>query len=92
MANAKTKKAPLTDAEKAAKAKEKAAKFTELARKRMTSALKYVRLVGNLSSKAQYAYTDEQVAKMDTALRDAVKETMARFSATGGTAPGGFDF
>lgn len=83
---------PLTDAEKAAKAVEKAKKFNELAPKRMTSALAKIRLIGNLSSKSGYAYTDEQVAKMRKALNDAVSETMDRFSATGGTKSEGFTF
>lgn len=94
MANTGKKPArkPLTDAEKAARNAEKATKFNELAPKRMTSALAKIRLIGNLSSKSGYTYTDEQVSKMRKALTDAVSETMDRFSATGGTKSDGFTF
>jgi hypothetical protein len=88
----KTPKAPLTEAQKAERAAAKVAKFNELAPKRMTAALAKVRLIGNLSSKAGYSYTDEQVAKMRKALNDAVSETMDRFSATGGNKSDGFTF
>lgn len=57
------------------------AKFSRLATKRVNKALKDIGLIGNLSGSG-YKYTDEQVAKIDSLLRDKVKATMARFDKT----------
>lgn len=70
----------------------KVAKFNELAPKRMTNALRGIRLIGNLSSRGGYSYTDDQVAKMEQALRNAVNETMNRFKTTDTAKPDGFSF
>lgn len=73
-----TKRRQLTDAEKAARAKEQAAKFQELANKRVPKALKQIALVGNLSGSG-YKHTTEQVEKIGDALQNAVDKAMARF-------------
>lgn len=93
---APNKKPELTEAQKAEAAKkraaEKVAKFNELAPKRMDAALAKIRLIGNLSSKAGYSYTPEQVSKMHDTLQVAVKTVMSRFSADGPAKSDGFTF
>jgi hypothetical protein len=69
---------PLTDAEKAAKAKAQAEKFQELANKRVPKALKAIELVGNLSMSG-YQSTPEQVEKIADALRKQLEITLGRF-------------
>ena len=56
----------------------KAQKFVRLAEARVSKAVKYVRLVGNLSGSG-YDYTSEQVKKVEDALASAVEATIARF-------------
>lgn len=53
-------------------------RFRRLASLRTQNALKRIKLVGNLSGSG-YKYTDEQVAKILSALRSAVDEVEARF-------------
>lgn len=65
----------------------KADAFRRLATKRVTVAVRYIRLVGNMSSRASYEYTPEQVEKIRAALNDAVESTMARFDQTHRAAP-----
>lgn len=94
---AKKNTAPaLTDAQKAEKAAArlivKTAAFNKLAPPRMTKAIKSIEMIGNLGSRNGYFYTDEQVGKMQTALNDAVKATMARFQKDAPEAKSGFSF
>jgi len=95
MAN-KPNKPALSEAEKAAaqakRKAEKAAKFMELAPKRMDAALAKIRLIGNLASKSGYDYTPEQVAKMKQTLTGAVDSTLARFEGDGAAKSDGFTF
>ena len=58
-------------------------KFVTLAEKRVTRAINDIRLVGNLSNRSNYKYTDEDVRKIHRALRDAVEEMKARFERRG---------
>jgi hypothetical protein len=60
----------------------KAEKFHMLAEKRVTKLLTGMRRVGNLSRRASYDYTPDEVAKMFDAIRKATDEAEARF--TGG--------
>lgn len=62
-------------------AETKGAKFSRLASKRVTVALAKIKLIGNLSGSG-YEYTPEQVAKIATALKDAVVSTVAKFDKT----------
>ena len=59
-------------------------KFVALAEKRVTKALNDMRLIGNLSNRSNYAYTDDDARKIYKALRDAVEEVKSRFERTGG--------
>lgn len=58
----------------------KVGKFVELAEKRMNRAIKDLRLIGNLSNKNNYSYTDMQANKMLVALEQELKALKARFS------------
>jgi ABC-type Fe3+-hydroxamate transport system substrate-binding protein len=59
-------------------------KFVELAEKRVTRALNDIRLIGNLSNRSNYTYTDDDARKIYKALRDAVEEVRNRFERKGG--------
>ena len=63
----------------AAMRKEDRKKFVELANKRVARALKAVQLVGNLSNKSNYDYTEEDVSKIIKALQDEVGACKKRF-------------
>jgi hypothetical protein len=58
-------------------------KFVVLAEKRVTRAINDLRLVGNLSNRSNYKYTDEDVRKIYRALREALEEMKARFERKG---------
>jgi len=54
-------------------------KFVELASKRVNRALKDLQLIGNLSNRSNYDYTDQDVAKIFKALSDEVTTCRKRF-------------
>ncbi len=58
---------------------DKRAKFLELAQKRMSNALHDIRLVGNLSNRSAYEYTEKDVQKMVKALEEGITEMKMRF-------------
>ncbi|WP_417214987.1 hypothetical protein [Alcanivorax sp.] len=58
-------------------------KFVHLAEKRVQRALKDIHLIGNLSNKSNYVYTDEDAKKIYKALNQAVQEMKARFDSRG---------
>lgn len=55
------------------------AKFVDLANKRVSKALKGIQLIGNLSNRSNYDYTEEDVAKIIRALQDEVAACRKRF-------------
>lgn len=57
----------------------KAEAFKRLANKRMTVALDKIRLVGNLHARGNYEYTEEQVARMISALHAEIESIEAKF-------------
>ena len=59
------------------------AKFVELAEKRVTKALNDIRLIGNLSNRSNYCYTDEDAAKIHRALKKAIDEMYGKFKSKG---------
>jgi ABC-type Fe3+-hydroxamate transport system substrate-binding protein len=59
------------------------AKFVELAEKRVSRAIKDIRLVGNLSNRSNYTYTSDEAKKIVKALREEVDALKARFDAKG---------
>ena len=52
--------------------RDKAAKFVELANKRVNKALKDIQLIGNLANRQNYEFTDEQAKKIVRALQQEV--------------------
>lgn len=54
-------------------------KFRRMGSGRVTRALKSIRLIGNLSSKDDYEYTEAEVAKIANALHSALDDTLNRF-------------
>jgi len=58
-------------------------KFVELAEKRVRRALKDIKLIGNLSNRSNYSYTDEDGRKIYRALKSAVDDVKARFDRKG---------
>lgn len=60
---------------------EKAAKFTELATKRMAKAIKAVRQLGNLANKSNYDFSADQVDKMFKAIDAEATAVEERFKA-----------
>lgn len=58
-------------------------KFVELAEKRVRRALKDIKLIGNLSNRSNYSYTDEDAKKINRALQNAVNDVKSRFERKG---------
>ena len=54
-------------------------KFKKLADRRVNNAIKQLRLVGNLSNKNNYGYTDEQAKKIINTLTSELNELKTRF-------------
>jgi hypothetical protein len=57
-------------------------KFIELAEKRVTKAIKDMRLVGNLANKTNYAYTEEDAKKILAVFENEVKNMRRKFENT----------
>jgi len=58
-------------------------RFVSLAEKRVRKAIKDLRLIGNLSNKSNYSYTEADVKKILTALQRELKDLKARFENSG---------
>lgn len=54
-------------------------KFVELAEKRVSRAIKDIRLIGNLSNKGNYSYTESDIRKLHRALAEELKVLKSRF-------------
>lgn len=59
-------------------------KFIRLANKRVSTALKAISLIGNLSNKSNYDYADADVAKIFRALNDEIQRAKTRFDTASG--------
>lgn len=57
-------------------------KFVTLATRRVNNALKAIQLIGNLSNKSNYDYTEADVEKIFTALNKELKSCRERFQLT----------
>lgn len=55
-------------------------KFVRLAESRVLKTIKDIRLIGNLSNKNNYAYTDKDVSKIISALEQEIKSMKVKFS------------
>jgi hypothetical protein len=60
-------------------------KFVELAEKRVTRAIKDIRLIGNLSNRSNYSYSEDDVRKIIRTLRNELDALKARFETVGGS-------
>ena len=69
---------------------EKRKKFVELAEARVNRAMKDLQLIGNLSNRSAYEFTEADVRKMFSALQRALEVAKSRFSRSG--EPGGGEF
>ena len=58
-------------------------KFVELAEKRVSRALKDIKLIGNLSNKSNYSYTQQDIKKIHAALKKGLEEMKTRFDSKG---------
>jgi hypothetical protein len=58
---------------------EKREKFVRLAEQRVNRALREIRLIGNLSNRAAYESTDDEVKKIFRALQKEIEAAKARF-------------
>jgi ABC-type Fe3+-hydroxamate transport system substrate-binding protein len=64
--------------------RDKRAKFVQLANQRVTRAIDQIRLIGNLSNRAAYDFTEEDSKKIVKALQRAVDTAKSRFADSGG--------
>ena len=55
-------------------------KFVTLAEKRVTRAIKDLRLIGNLSNRSNYSYKEEDVTKIINTLNKEIKMLKKRFA------------
>ncbi|MER8701349.1 hypothetical protein [Mesorhizobium sp. M1273] len=70
--------------------RDKRAKFVKLANQRVGKALEQIRLVGNLSNRAAYDFSEDDTRKIVKALQKAVQGIKERFSESGARAEQGF--
>ncbi len=63
--------------------RDKRAKFVELAESRVNRAIKDLRLIGNLSNRSAYEFSDDDVKKMFRALQKELDGARSRFSKEG---------
>ena len=59
--------------------RDKRAKFVELAESRVNRAIKELRLIGNLSNRSAYEFTDEDIRKIFRALQKELDSSKGRF-------------
>lgn len=57
--------------------------FVRLANARVNKALESIRLIGNLSNRSNYSYTEEDADRIINALRTAVTDCKRRFDIAG---------
>lgn len=67
-------------------ARDKRAKFVELAQSRVNKAISHIRLIGNLANRTNYEFTDEDGRKIAKALQRELDALKARFGDNGGPA------
>jgi hypothetical protein len=67
-------------------------RFERLAQRRVTETLRCLRLVGNLSNRGNYEYTEEHVRQITDALDAEFKQMKQRFRQEGTTGGNTFSF
>jgi hypothetical protein len=58
-------------------------KFVALAERRVSNALKDIKLIGNLSNKSNYKYDDRDVKKITSTLTKALSDMKTKFESNG---------
>ena len=71
---------------------DKQGKFERLAEKRVTEAIKKLRLIGNLANKRNYSYNDDNVRQIVDSLDAELKQLKSRFKDDTGYSACGFTF
>jgi len=66
-------------------ARDKRAKFVELAQSRVNKAISHIRLIGNLANRTNYEFDDEDARKIIKALQRELDALKARFGDSGGS-------
>lgn len=61
--------------------KDKRERFVALAEKRVTRAIREIRLVGNLSNTRNYTYTEQEAQRITAALEQEMKALKSQFAA-----------
>ena len=64
-------------------ARDKRAKFVEIATRRVNRVIKEIRLISNLSNRSAYEYTDDDVRKIARALQKELDAMKGRFESPG---------
>jgi hypothetical protein len=54
-------------------------KFEIIAERRVTEAIKKLRLIGNLANKRNYSYTDKHIKQIFTALENELRDLKTKF-------------
>lgn len=70
--------------------RDKRGKFVQLIEARVNRAVRDIRLIGNLSNRSAYTYTDDDVRKVFRALQKEIDGAKARFSGDGSSKEEGF--
>jgi hypothetical protein len=70
--------------------RDKRQKFIELAQARVNRAIKDIRLIGNLSNRSAYAFSDEDVRKIFRALQKEMDTAKSRYAGGNSSKEEGF--
>lgn len=70
--------------------RDRRAKFVELAENRVNRTIKDLRLIGNLSNRSAYEFTEEDVRKIFRVLQKELESAKGRFSQGGKSDSDGF--
>ncbi len=70
--------------------RDKRQKFVDLAESRVTKTIKDIRLIGNLSNRSAYSYSDEDIRKIFRMLHKELEISKSRFKGDGVTKQEGF--
>lgn len=62
--------------------KDKKSKFLELAKLRVNKTIKSIQLIGNLSNKSHYSYSNEEVSQIMSALDKEIRLVKEKFKNT----------
>jgi hypothetical protein len=65
-------------------------KFVKLAEARVTRAMRDIRLIGNLSNRSAYSYTEDDVRKIFRTLQKEIEAARGKFGGEGDVSKQGF--